>query len=338
MRTGADRTLELLEAQVGRSLARGRDTGRGRRSRPPRGQPPGSPVLRGRARDRALAAHEDAQVARDRHAPARARRRRPDRREDRRGAGLPRGRRLPPARPLPAHRRRQVGAAGAARGRGRRSDGRGRRPVRRRGALRGARAARGAARRCSSRWTSGCTAPARRPRTARSPSPSSSPACLPSRSPASAATPATAGATTATIRARVAAVDALLRETRDAFLAAGLRCDRISGGSTPTRYLTHETCVNELRSGTYALLDRTDGPPERCALHVEVTVISDAVPGQIVIDAGSKTLTSDTAPEPGNGAIVGYPDADLHDDQRGARLRRRLRGGRAPADRRSPAA
>jgi D-serine deaminase-like pyridoxal phosphate-dependent protein len=117
----------------------------------------------------------------------------------------------------------------------------------------------------------------------------------------------------ATVRARVGEVDALLRETRDALVAAGIRCDRISGGSTPTRYLTHETCVNELRSGSYALHDRTDGPPETCALHVEVTVISDAVPGQIVIDAGSKTLTSDTAPEPGNGAIIGFPDANLHE-------------------------
>ena len=62
--------------------------------------------------------------------------------------------------------------------------------------------------------------------------------------------------------------------------AAGLRCDRISGGSTPTRYLTHETCVNELRSGTYALLDRNDGDLDACALWVEVTVISDAVPGR----------------------------------------------------------
>ena len=47
------------------------------------------------------------------------------------------------------------------------------------------------------------------------------------------------------------------RATRSS--AAGMRCDRISGGSTPSRYLTHETCVNELRSGTYALLDRVDG-------------------------------------------------------------------------------
>jgi D-serine deaminase-like pyridoxal phosphate-dependent protein len=115
-----------------------------------------------------------------------------------------------------------------------------------------------------------------------------------------------------TVRSRVEAVDALLRETRDAFTGAGIRCDRISGGSTPSRYLTHETCVNELRSGTYALLDRVDGTLGKCALTVEVTVVSDAVPGQIVIDAGSKTLTSDTHPDGGHGAIVGLPGADLH--------------------------
>ena len=71
-----------------------------------------------------------------------------------------------------------------------------------------------------------------------------------------------------------------MRETRDAFVAAGISCERISGGSTPTRYMTHETCVNELRSGTYALLDRNesepDGGEDACALWVQVTVISDA--------------------------------------------------------------
>ncbi len=118
-----------------------------------------------------------------------------------------------------------------------------------------------------------------------------------------------------TIRSRLAAGDALLQETRDAFTSAGIRCDRISGGSTPTRYLTHETCVNELRSGTYALLDRNDGPAgelEGYALWVEVTVVSDAVAGQIVVDAGSKTFTSDTHPDGGHGLIDGWPDANLH--------------------------
>jgi D-serine deaminase-like pyridoxal phosphate-dependent protein len=121
-----------------------------------------------------------------------------------------------------------------------------------------------------------------------------------------------------TIRSRLGEADDFVRATRDAFSAAGIRSDRISGGSTPTRYLTHSTCTTELRSGTYALLDRVDGPSEpdgaleACALWVEVTVVSDSVPGQIVIDAGSKTLTSDTHPDGGHGAIVGLPGARLH--------------------------
>jgi D-serine deaminase-like pyridoxal phosphate-dependent protein len=107
------------------------------------------------------------------------------------------------------------------------------------------------------------------------------------------------------------AVDALLRETRDAVSAAGLRTDRVSGGSTPTRYLTHTTCVNELRSGTYALLDRNDGEDDKCALWVEVTVISDAVPNQVVVDGGSKTFTSDDHPDGGHGSVLGLADADF---------------------------
>lgn len=120
------------------------------------------------------------------------------------------------------------------------------------------------------------------------------------------------------LESAVEAVDDSLRETCDLFAAAGIRCDRISGGSTPTRYLTHTTCVNELRSGTYALLDRVDAVTEpdlgydACALTVVVTVVSDAVPGQVVIDAGSKTLTSDGHPEGGHGVIVGWPEARLH--------------------------
>ena len=110
---------------------------------------------------------------------------------------------------------------------------------------------------------------------------------------------------------RLEEVDALLRETRDAFTAADLRSDRISGGSTPTRYLTHTTCVNELRSGTYALLDRNDGPDDRCALWVEVIVISDAVPNQVVVDAGSKTFTSDDHPDGGHGSVMGWTGADF---------------------------
>ena len=109
--------------------------------------------------------------------------------------------------------------------------------------------------------------------------------------------------------AKLQAVDDLLHEARDAFDRAGLRRDRISGGSTPTRHLTHTTCVNELRAGTYALLDRNEADDERCALWIETSVISAAVPGQVVVDGGSKTFTSDPSPDGGHGSVVGLPGA-----------------------------
>ena len=111
------------------------------------------------------------------------------------------------------------------------------------------------------------------------------------------------------VPAKLQAADDLLRETRDAFDRAGLRTDRISGGSTPTRHLTHTTCVNELRAGTYALLDRNEADDERCALWIEATVVSDSVPGQVVVDGGSKTFTSDPHPDGGHGSVIGSPDA-----------------------------
>jgi D-serine deaminase-like pyridoxal phosphate-dependent protein len=43
-----------------------------------------------------------------------------------------------------------------------------------------------------------------------------------------------------------------------------------------------------------------------------VTVISDAIPGQVIVDAGSKTFTSDDHPEGGHGTIVDWPELDLH--------------------------
>ncbi len=147
----------------------------------------------------------------------------------------------------------------------------------------------------------------------------------------------------ATVRSLLAAADERMRETRDAFDSAGIRCDRISGGSTPTRYLTHETSVNELRSGTYAFLDRNEAPSEpdggldACALWIEATVVSDAVAGQVVIDAGSKTLTSDPHPAGGHGALVGLPDAVLRaiNEEHGyvnvAAVPRSARRRRAPA-------
>ena len=169
-------------------------------------------------------------------------------------AGAP----LAPA-PLPAVRSGEVGPARGARRRRNGADGRhGQRGSRGR-ALDRAVTARSAGRRCSSSSISASTGPDRRPRRARSRSRRSFRAIRASKSSASRGYPGHCRGERGDDPLATRGVRRVPRETRDAFLAAGLRCDRISGGSTPTRFLTHETCVNELRSGTYALLDRTDG-------------------------------------------------------------------------------
>ena len=117
-----------------------------------------------------------------------------------------------------------------------------------------------------------------------------------------------------TIRPGLGQLDAQLRGARDALRAAGFACERISGGSTPTRYLTHETCISELRAGTAIFLDRQSAQSEpelgldACALTIQATVVSTAVPGRAAIDAGSKTLTSDPHPDGGFGAVVSHPE------------------------------
>jgi D-serine deaminase-like pyridoxal phosphate-dependent protein len=87
-------------------------------------------------------------------------------------------------------------------------------------------------------------------------------------------------------------LDAVLRD----FERAGVRPPVVSGGSTPTMWRTHEVRgVTEFRPGTYVFNDRTTAEVgacswEDCALTVLATVVSTAVPGQAVIDAGSKAL------------------------------------------------
>lgn len=80
------------------------------------------------------------------------------------------------------------------------------------------------------------------------------------------------------------------------FKAAGLPPRVVSGGSTPTLWRTHEIPgVTEFRPGTYVYNDRTTASVgacswDDCALTVLATVVSTAVPGQAVIDAGTKAL------------------------------------------------
>jgi len=77
---------------------------------------------------------------------------------------------------------------------------------------------------------------------------------------------------------------------------AGLAPATVSGGSTPTAWRSHELLgLNEMRPGTYVYNDRATvvaGAAGRddCALTVLATVVSTAVAGQVVVDAGTKSL------------------------------------------------
>lgn len=96
---------------------------------------------------------------------------------------------------------------------------------------------------------------------------------------------------------------------------AGFACEIVSAGSTPTMWDTATSEVNEVRAGTYVLGDRQQATLGAVgfgdiALHVASTVLSTAVPGQVVIDAGAKTLTKDRAAYlAGHGLLPSYPDA-----------------------------
>ncbi|HUF64141.1 MAG TPA: alanine racemase [Verrucomicrobiales bacterium] len=112
----------------------------------------------------------------------------------------------------------------------------------------------------------------------------------------------------------------LIQETLALWEAQGLAAPIVSGGSTPTCFQSHLVPgLTEIRPGTNIFNDMNTVHGgycclEDCAARIVATVVSDAVPGQIVLDAGSKTLTSDPcgpAPASGFGFLPGYPNARI---------------------------
>jgi D-serine deaminase-like pyridoxal phosphate-dependent protein len=108
-----------------------------------------------------------------------------------------------------------------------------------------------------------------------------------------------------------------LRDAVGAMSRAGVRPAVVSGGSTPTIWRSHELQdVTEIRPGTYIFNDRTTAEIgacawEDCALTVLATVVSTAVPGQAVIDAGTKALGREPirgAAAEGFGALLDRPE------------------------------
>jgi D-serine deaminase-like pyridoxal phosphate-dependent protein len=92
-----------------------------------------------------------------------------------------------------------------------------------------------------------------------------------------------------------------------ALTATGLAPRVVSGGSTPTLWQSHRIpSLTEVRPGTNIFNDRATAAVgacswEECAYSVLATVVSTAVPGQAVVDAGSKALAREELRGDGSG-------------------------------------
>jgi D-serine deaminase-like pyridoxal phosphate-dependent protein len=106
----------------------------------------------------------------------------------------------------------------------------------------------------------------------------------------------------------------------EAFEQARMDVEIVSGGSTPSAEFAHLVPgLTEIRPGTYVYNDLNTYHQgacrlEDCAARVVTTVVSTAVPGRAILDAGSKTFSSDAlraGPQAGYGLVVEAPDASL---------------------------
>jgi D-serine deaminase-like pyridoxal phosphate-dependent protein len=121
--------------------------------------------------------------------------------------------------------------------------------------------------------------------------------------------------------AGMAALSALVGEVVEGLRRAGLEPRVVSGGSTPTWPNSHVvTGMNEIRPGTYVFNDRNTVNSGACTLNecaakVIATVVSNARDGQVLIDGGSKTFSSDRLNGDAGvsfGLVGGYDGAHFH--------------------------
>ncbi|MGF1477425.1 MAG: D-TA family PLP-dependent enzyme [Geminicoccaceae bacterium] len=108
-----------------------------------------------------------------------------------------------------------------------------------------------------------------------------------------------------------------LEDARTLFAAADIDIGQVSSGGTPNLWRAHEVPgVSEHRPGTYVFMDRSQVARgvcsfDDCALDVVATVVSHPRDRSIVVDAGSKTLTSDLLGLEGHGHIRELPTARI---------------------------
>src|SRR3569833_2010719 len=99
--------------------------------------------------------------------------------------------------------------------------------------------------------------------------------------------------------------------------AHGLDASMVSTGGSPNlKNLGKLKGATEHRPGTYIYNDRMQVAAgvaswDDCALNIYSTVVSRAAPARGILDAGSKTLTTDTGGLDGPGLILEHPDARI---------------------------
>jgi len=115
-------------------------------------------------------------------------------------------------------------------------------------------------------------------------------------------------------------INRLWKPAHESLCAAGLEPKIVSSGSTPSLFNTHRVQhVNEIRVGTavyqdYFSLKFRHCSLDECAVRVVATVVSDVVPGQVIIDAGAKALSAKQLLRNENlemGFIPDYPEARI---------------------------
>jgi D-serine deaminase-like pyridoxal phosphate-dependent protein len=113
------------------------------------------------------------------------------------------------------------------------------------------------------------------------------------------------------------AVAARLATALDALSAEGLEPEIVSGGSTPTVWKSHTMPgLTEIRAGSCIFFDREGleigvAGLDDVAYAVLATVVSTAVPGHAVVDAGSKALSKEERKGDGFGILLDQPEVKV---------------------------
>ncbi len=113
-------------------------------------------------------------------------------------------------------------------------------------------------------------------------------------------------------------LDDFVRTTRSLLKEDGLPIERVSGGGTPGMWQAHtHPELTEHRAGIYVYGDRLTMRSgavtlDDCAIRVHATVVSRPTPERGILDAGSKSLSSDLHGLDGYGYICEYPEAKIY--------------------------